>query len=1385
MRRTSKKFRRPRFRLPSAAISAFCLLLALAPAALAAEDWDDLEPNRYYGSEREERMRINALVVEEENWADHYSLSILFGLFRYTDYPQFQETAWFPFYSNLTSRTDGRRRRHVLPLFFWRTDGERSFLLTPLTLHFLSPERSDHHFLLLGYLSSAGTESKQALFPLFMHISDPARQSETWLLLPVFAYDRENADVFSFLSPLFYLNRDAAADEWTVLAPGLYRASRGEDRAATLVGPVWRSRDDAADEGAFHIFPLLFSGRERDEGYLTIAPLFNYSYAADREFTIRSPVFYMDRNRAKDTTTILAPGFYRSSRGEERADTLVGPVWRSRDDVADETSFHILPLLFSGRDSNSGYFTLAPLFSYNYADERGFTWLSPLFYMNRNRQNDASTVLAPGFYRSSVGETRADTLIGPFWRSRDETAETRSFFALPLYYYFSDPAEWSATLLPLFYLRRNTTIEDTTLLAGPVYYSARTSPDGDRRERTWFALAAWDDSTEQKNGAAVKRERWHINPLLYYHSNVAVNRTELDYSLRLFFPIIPIFYRHADTDEGVSQLVLNTYYDTKPDESLDRFWFMPLVFYRSDRYLHVAPLYFQPYNTPARQLSFSPLHYYSRRDEDYRLITPVYYRSEETAKESSVEHILPLFYSWESRESVGDLLLPVYLRYEDRSRYIRITAVGLSLREQTGLFIPGGGRNTKNEWYYDQDVALFYSLFRFSSRVTFQRPADATAPAPETGPALFEAPDFDGEVIGPVKPNTPYDQKRADGAPGLARRTEFNRDNSRQFLGLTLLFGLWAYERADEQRHLRVLPLSWFTWEEGSEDGIFFAPGAFLHYHRDELEYTAIFPAFIPLYGKQRSGESFVESWLAIGFLREYDAEADQREYSVLWPLANFYSSPARSGGRLLPLFHYRRETTPAGETARLITPVYYSSQAPADCGVETRRVSPLFFYAACDAAPSAENASETERWSLLGPGFYAARKDGETHGNALLLLDWKNEPDRFRFWFFPVFSFATGRDGYFWLAPFYLSSSGDSGESTFALPPAYYQSESRTGKDVTFTSLSLLHYYTSETDADSSTAPARERTLFGPLYYWSQSNRTDDERETHLNVALLMDYRSVSGADAWTRFQIFPAFGFRTGAHAWNYLGPIYYSPDGPESWTFHIMPALWSWKQEHSFTMFLAGLYIRSAPDSSRQNFLYLFDRERYGDQVSYGLVFDALYYERREGRTKFELLNGWGASLNLEPGGRYLSVLWLYDEARADYRHSSFVPIWYYERRGASTEWWALPALSFGQYRRGEEETWLALGALYQRSLDEDAGEASRRILAGILYTDVQEAERGYRSRGSLWGLLWDYQTEQTTDFQKISVLKLLYSRTRYEGRVTHRVLGVRVSETDAQE
>ncbi len=63
-----------------------------------------------------------------------------------------------------------------------------------------------------------------------------------------------------------------------------------------------------------------------------------------------------------------------------------------------------------------------------------------------------------------------------------------------------------------------------------------------------------------------------------------------------------------------------------------------------------------------------------------------------------------------------------------------------------------------------------------------------------------------------------------------------------------------------------------------------------------------------------------------------------------------------------------------------------------------------------------------------------------------------------------------------------------------------------------------------------------------------------------------------------------------------------------------------------------------------------------------------------------------------------------------------------------------------------------------------------------LMGIAYNEVQQPERGYRARGSLWGLLWNYETEDT-GFRKFSVLKILYSRTvEIDGDIRTRILGI---------
>ena len=58
-----------------------------------------------------------------------------------------------------------------------------------------------------------------------------------------------------------------------------------------------------------------------------------------------------------------------------------------------------------------------------------------------------------------------------------------------------------------------------------------------------------------------------------------------------------------------------------------------------------------------------------------------------------------------------------------------------------------------------------------------------------------------------------------------------------------------------------------------------------------------------------------------------------------------------------------------------------------------------------------------------------------------------------------------------------------------------------------------------------------------------------------------------------------------------------------------------------------------------------------------------------------------------------------------------------------------------------------------------------------LLGTLYNEVKYPERKYHARGSFWGLLWDYETEEETGFTKFTILKGLYKYRDRNGESDH--------------
>jgi len=59
-------------------------------------------------------------------------------------------------------------------------------------------------------------------------------------------------------------------------------------------------------------------------------------------------------------------------------------------------------------------------------------------------------------------------------------------------------------------------------------------------------------------------------------------------------------------------------------------------------------------------------------------------------------------------------------------------------------------------------------------------------------------------------------------------------------------------------------------------------------------------------------------------------------------------------------------------------------------------------------------------------------------------------------------------------------------------------------------------------------------------------------------------------------------------------------------------------------------------------------------------------------------------------------------------------------------------------------------------------------------GALYYHNKYTERRFDSYGSVYGLLWHYETED--NYKRLSLLTFIYIRTETEKGVRHRLLGI---------
>ncbi|MDX1961085.1 MAG: hypothetical protein SFU98_21125 [Leptospiraceae bacterium] len=224
-----------------------------------------------------------------------------------------------------------------------------------------------------------------------------------------------------------------------------------------------------------------------------------------------------------------------------------------------------------------------------------------------------------------------------------------------------------------------------------------------------------------------------------------------------------------------------------------------------------------------------------------------------------------------------------------------------------------------------------------------------------------------------------------------------------------------------------------------------------------------------------------------------------------------------------------------------------------------------------------------------------------------------------------------------------------------------------------------------------------------------------------------------------------------------------------------FWIFPLTFTeYKSIDDFDTFTAFQYIQNNSYKFRYNFLYIWDfaynkknAAKVNSDLEIELLFTSFHYSDTSSSNKQKLTSStkfygiWGYLFDyhkFDDKLNHANLLWLgYYNKDKEITHN-YLPFY----RETKTNEFDSKIYGPVLYTYTSKEKELELGLLglgYWNLKDRNNSEPEETyVLLGTLYREYTKKERGYKSRGSFWGFLWEYQTEEETGFKKFSFLKL---------------------------
>ncbi len=1198
-------------------------IMIFAPLSFAAS-WSDLKEGEreIFGSEKERKYPINAFFVEYERWENHRSFHFLWFL-QSTDYPRYSSFHLLPFYYHLESKIDRREKKFawpVLPYYRVRDLDHEYKTIFPLYASTTRPQSIDWNILYLVYggkeRKAERKESYFGILPVFYYqkMRDTGNDSKGMALItPVFfRYHKEKAGPTpeyqqTNFSPLHFYHRNRDGDRRTrtwgaPLLPLVYYHSSDTERHFNL---GWLLFDAAWDRE---------SGRVRRSFLTPLWFYWNRHISDTNNSTLLTTPFNVyrhhigpredgsgDDNSPAEWTRWWMPVFplyyrYTSTETGSHTNFLWFLDWE-RDTSHNLRRLWIAPIAFYQPGDYFHFLAPVGLMSWRESNNYFRAGIWGVHHSRRSETDPGETEMRrwwapviPLVYSSSTATERHVNILGPLFDINWENNRLQRFFTLPLWFFqrdrFSDTDYHTTTASLLHFYSHYHGPADESGAASPavdstrwwapivplVYHSSHTdegthtnflwlfdwahNADGSYR-RFWFLPFVYHKSNSY----------FHIAPPLLYMSwrdgsdNFRTGPWGFSYSSAsdnssvFWFPIVPLYFHSDSPGRGsYNNLAWLFGWSYGPDGNFSHWRFFPLGYWKSGeggrRYLF--PLYIRPGGWTER--------------DGYSLGLLHYHRWE--AGETRVRHFFPLYWSWNDltifgqERTSGNIALPLWISYKDDTFELDIYLWGGSKSVSMGPLAPAlalGLGTREDKWYVDTEWSWFYNAFSVSTRTTISNPfANKKAPAP---------------VIQQVKDISVADNGQPkDDAPHMNRRREVSRENSLNFWGFKVLFGWLCYERADTMRHFRLFPLTWYTWDQASDNKVFNMLIYFYSKSGDQ-SYHVLFP----LYGLSRNGDSYFNAYLLNGYWSEYDAETRRREVTALWPFFNRYwtsgtreDGTAESGWRFFPLIWHKYNRYADGyERSRTLSPLYYGYETSIPGGTRQRMmISPLFYRWKEHRESSGYSAESGTFFLPIIPLFYRStesRSISAREGN-------------------PAENFTISTN---FLIPFYYyntleESRKNRRESTFVIPI-------------------LLFYNTSSSFMSrDETGAIRERE--GGMTFFPGFLRNVEGPESHYNIALLFD----------TGFNERDNSGYHMLIPLW------YYSWDRPSpgssdetvrSFMFPLLPILcmyegsprngylffpfiltyWGWDNRES-TFVLGGLWWRNSNPERAESYQHL---------------------------------------------------------------------------------------------------------------------------------------------------------------------------------------------------